>query len=116
MGSSTMVSNRDRPRESKLDIKATAEALAAAPDGAALQRTLGPLDLDKLSANDVSLLSRALQKRTGAPDVKVACLGNFTLDLLPRCVDVCFAREGLTVAHYSIQTDRCVGRGVWSTG
>ena len=95
-----MGNSMDRPRESKLDIKATAEALAAAPDGPALQRTLGPLDLDKLSANDVSLLSRTLQKRAGTADVKLACLGNFTLDLLPRWVDVHFAREGLTAAHY----------------
>lgn len=95
-----MGTSMDRPRESKLDIKATAEALAAAPDGAALQRTLGPLDLDKLSANDVSLLSRTLQKRARIPDVKLACLGNFTLDLLPRWVDVHFAREGLSAAHY----------------
>ena len=94
----------ERPRDSKQDIRAVAEALAAAPDGAALQRTLGSLDLDKLSANDVSLLSRVLQKRAEArpapPDVKLACLGNFTLELLPRSVDVHFAREGLSAAHY----------------
>lgn len=90
----------DRPRDSKLDIKAVAEALAAAPNGAALQKALGPLDLDKLSANDVSLLSRALQKRNAIPDVRLACLGNFTLEFLPRWVDVCFAREGLAAAHY----------------
>ncbi len=95
-----MGTSMDRPRDSKLDIKAVAEALAAAPDGAALQRALGPLDLDKLPANDVSLLSRVLQKRTTTPDVRLACLGNFTLDFLPRWVDVCFAREGLTAVPY----------------
>jgi FkbH-like protein len=56
--------------------------------------------LEKLSANDVSLLSRTLQARAGAPDVRLACLANFTVDLLPRWVDIHFAREGLRAAHY----------------
>jgi FkbH-like protein len=91
----------DRPRDSRLDIKAIAEALGA---GADLRAALAPVDLDKLTANDYSLLFRALQTRSGAcpeePDVKVACLGNFTLDLLPRYVDVHCAREGLRTSCY----------------
>ncbi|HVG07430.1 MAG TPA: HAD-IIIC family phosphatase [Thermoanaerobaculia bacterium] len=90
----------EKPRDSKLDTRALAEALAAAPDAAALQRALGPVDLEKLPANDVSLLSRSLQKRGGPADVKLAYLSNFTLDLLPRWVDVHFAREGLSAAHH----------------
>jgi hypothetical protein len=90
----------EKPRDSKLDTRALAEALAAAPDAAALQRALGPVELDKLLANDVSLLSRSLQKRGGPADVKLAYLSNFTLDLLPRWVDVHFAREGLSAAHH----------------
>ncbi|HKI03234.1 MAG TPA: HAD-IIIC family phosphatase [Thermoanaerobaculia bacterium] len=90
----------EKPRDSKLDTRALGEALAAAPDAAALQRALGPVDLEKLSANDVSLCSRALQKRAGSPDARIAYLSNFTLDLLPRWVDVHFAREGLSAAHH----------------
>jgi FkbH-like protein len=77
-----------------------AEALAKAPDAAALQRALLPLDLEKLTGNDVSLLSRTLQARPGEPDVRIGYLANFTLDPLPRWVDLCFARERLRAAHY----------------
>ncbi|HEX6903291.1 MAG TPA: HAD-IIIC family phosphatase [Thermoanaerobaculia bacterium] len=90
----------DRPRESKLDTRAVAEALAAAAGAAGLQRALHSVDLEKLTANDVSLFSRTLRSRGGAPDARIAYLANFTLDLLPRHVDVCFAREGLRTEHY----------------
>jgi len=90
----------DRPRDSKLEPRAVAEALKAAPDAAALQRAIAPLDLEKLSTNDVSLLSRILQALPGEPDVRLAYIANFTLDLLPRWVDLAFAREGLRVAHH----------------
>jgi FkbH-like protein len=90
----------DRPRDSKLEPRAVAEALKAAPDAAALQRAIFPLDLDKLSTNDVSLLSRTLQSLPGEPDIRLAYLANFTLDLLPRWVDLCFAREELRAAHH----------------
>ncbi len=89
----------DRPRDSRLDIKAIAEHIGAAGSDT-LRAALASLDLDKLCANDYSLLSRALQSRPGEPDVKVAFLGNFTLDLLPRYVDVCLAREGLRTSCY----------------
>ncbi len=90
----------ERPRDSKLEPRAVAEALAKAPDAAALQRALLPLDLEKLTSNDVSLLSRTLQARPGEPDVRIGYLANFTLDPLPRWVDLCFARERLRAAHY----------------
>jgi FkbH-like protein len=90
----------DRPRDSKLEPRAVAEALAKAPDAAALQRALLPLDLEKLTTNDVSLLSRTLQARPGTPDVRLGYLSNFTLDPLPRWVDLHFAREGVRAAHY----------------
>ncbi len=90
----------DRPRDSKLDVRAVAEAAAAAPSPAAVQRVLAPLDPEKLSTNDLSLLSRALERREGPPDVRLAYLANFTLDLLPRWVDLHFAREVLRAAHY----------------
>jgi FkbH-like protein len=90
----------DRPRDSKLEPRAVAEALAKAPDAAALQRAILPLDLEKLTSNDVSLLSRTLQARPEAPDIRLAYLANFTLDPLPRWVDLHFAREGWRAAHY----------------
>src|SRR5436853_7644885 len=90
----------DRPQGSKLDVRALAEAAMAAPSAAALQRVLAAVDPEKLSANDLSLLSRALERRGGTPDVRLACLANFTLDLLPRWVDLHFAREGLCAGHY----------------
>ena len=95
-----MGTTMDRPRESKLDTRAVAEALASAPGAGGLQRALAPVDLEKLTANDVSLLARTLRGRAGGPDVRIACLANFTLDLLPRHIDVCFAREGLRPEHY----------------
>jgi FkbH-like protein len=90
----------DRPRDSKLEPRAVAEALAKAPDSAALQRAILPLDLEKLTSNDVSLLSRTLQARPEAPDLRLGYLANFTLDPLPRWVDLHFAREGWRAAHY----------------
>src|SRR3954453_16067056 len=90
----------DRPRDLKLDVRAVAEAAAAAPSAAALQRVLASVDPEKLSANDLTLLSRALERRGGTPGVRLAYLANFTLDLLPRWVDLHFAREGLRAAHY----------------
>ena len=98
----------DTPRDSKLEPRAVAEALAKAPDAAALQRALLPLDLEKLTSNDVSLLSRTLQGRPGEPDVRIGYLANFTLDPLPRWVDLCFARERLRAAHYVESTGRYV--------
>jgi FkbH-like protein len=91
----------DRPRDSKLEIRGVADALAATSDAAGLQRALAPLDPEKLSANDVSLLSRTLQSRPGGRDLRLAYLANFTIDLLPRWVDLCFAREGLAADHYT---------------
>ena len=90
----------DRPRDSKLEPRAVAEALAKAPDAAALQRAILPLELEKLTSNDVSLLSRTLQARPEAPDLRLGYLANFTLDPLPRWVDLHFAREGWRAAHY----------------
>jgi len=90
----------DRPRDSKLEPRAVAEALAKAPDAAALQRAILPLDLEKLTSNDVSLFSRTLQARPEAPDLRLGYLANFTLDPLPRWVDLHFAREGWRAAHY----------------
>ncbi|HEX6863151.1 MAG TPA: hypothetical protein VF414_10075, partial [Thermoanaerobaculia bacterium] len=87
----------ERSRDSKPDIKAIASALGAARDCAGLARALSGLDPGALTVNDYSLLSRALQT-SGPPDVRIAYLGNFTLDLLPRYVDVCAAREGLRAA------------------
>jgi FkbH-like protein len=93
----------ERPRDSKLDVKAVAETLRKAEGAAGLAGTLAEVDLERLSAHDYSVLSRALQgglQEGGAPDVKIAYLSNFTVDLLPRYVDVCFAREGLRTASY----------------
>ena len=53
------------------------------------------MDLDKLTARDYNALSRTVQGFAREPDVKVAYLSNFTLDLLPRYVDVYCAREGI---------------------
>src|SRR5215210_72781 len=89
----------DRPRDSRPDTRAIAEAR----DPAALQAAMAAItggDLEKLTANDYSLLSKALQATPAQPDLKIAILGNFTLDLLPRYVDVHCAREGLRSAFY----------------
>ncbi len=58
------------------------------------------MDLARLSARDYNVLSRAIQGFGGQPHVKVAYLGNFTLDLLPRFVDVHCAREGIRAGAY----------------
>lgn len=86
----------DRPRDSRPDTRAIAEA----QDGAALRAAMASFELEKLTANDYSLLSKALQSRSAWPDVKLAILGNFTLDLLPRYADVHLAREGLRGAFH----------------
>ncbi|HWN44363.1 MAG TPA: hypothetical protein VNW71_19215, partial [Thermoanaerobaculia bacterium] len=86
----------DRPRDSRPGTRAIAEA----KDSAALQAAMASIDLEKLTANDYSVLSKALQGKPAQPDLKLAILGNFTLDLLPRYVDVHCAREGLRSAFY----------------
>src|SRR5215213_5347050 len=86
----------DRPRDSRPDTRAIAEA----KDPAALRTAMASFELEKLTANDYSVLSKVLQSRSAQPDVKLAILGNFTLDLLPRYVDVHCAREGLRSAFY----------------
>ena len=90
----------DRPRDSRPDTRAIAEA----KDSAALQAAMASIELEKLTANDYSVLSKALQSRPAQPDVlpdvKLAILANFTLDLLPRYVDVHCAREGLRASFY----------------
>jgi FkbH-like protein len=90
----------ERSRESKPDIKAVARSLEAARTPAALRAALAGVDPGQLSSNDHSLLSRALQAADVEPDVRIAYLSNFTLDLLPRYVDVGCAREGLRSAGY----------------
>ena len=90
----------DRPRDSKLEIRAVAEALASAAGATALQKAMAPVEIEKLATSEASLLSRTLQALPGEPDVRLAYLSNFTLDLLPRWVDLGFAREGLRAAHY----------------
>ena len=89
-------------------VKAAASAAAVAETPRALAKALAPLDLDHLSAQDYSLLARALARRAGAPDVKMAYLGNFTLDLLPRYVEVAAAREGLVAGTYLGRFDQHV--------
>jgi FkbH-like protein len=90
----------ERSRDSKPDVRALAEALAGARDAAGLRAALAHVDLDKLTANDASVLARTLHTWGAPPDVKIAYLGNFTLDLLPRCVDLACAREGLWVSSH----------------
>jgi FkbH-like protein len=97
----------DRPRDSKPDIRAIAENLGGAT-AAGLRAALASVDLERLTANDYCQLSRALQARPGETDVKMAFLGNFTLDLLPRCVDVHAGREGLRVGSYVGQSGQYV--------
>ncbi|HWM92293.1 MAG TPA: HAD-IIIC family phosphatase [Thermoanaerobaculia bacterium] len=87
----------DRPRDSKLDTRAIADGLGAAQG---LRAAMASVDLEKLTANDYGLLSKALHARQSQADIKIAYLGNFTLDLLPRYVDVHCAREGLRTASY----------------
>jgi FkbH-like protein len=103
----------EKARDSKLDTKAIVEALggplapiapiapiAPMDDAATLRAALAHVDLDRLSANDYSVLSRALQAQGRPPALRIAYLSNFTLDLLPRYVDVCCAREGVRVDSY----------------
>lgn len=86
-------------------VPASAEALRAAEGGPGLRRALAGLDFDRLSDRDWSLLARALDVRALAredgghePDARLALLGNFTLDLLPRYARVRLAREGIDAA------------------
>jgi FkbH-like protein len=98
----------ERPKDSKPDVRALAEALAGARDAGALRAALAHTDLEKLTANDASVLSRALHAWGAPPDLKIAYLGNFTLDLLPRCVDLACAKEGLLAASYTGPFDQYV--------
>jgi FkbH-like protein len=89
---------------SKHDIRARSEALKTAADGPALRAALSGLDLDRLGTGEYDILYRALQRPGEAgprqPDVRVAVLSNFTLDLLPRVLSVRAAAEGVRTAGY----------------
>jgi FkbH-like protein len=98
----------EKSKDSKPDVRALAETLAAAHDAGALRAALAAVDPDKLTATEAGVLSRALHAWGAPPDVKIAYLGNFTLDLLPGCVDVACAREGLRVASYVGKLDQYV--------
>lgn len=78
-------------------------AAAAAPDFAALARALSALDLDRLPPEAWPPLAEAaarLAALAGAAPLRLAFLSNFTLDLLPACVAVRAAAEGLAVEPY----------------
>jgi FkbH-like protein len=91
----------EKQRETgRTDPKSAIDALARADSFSTLHRALSTVDLDKLTARDYNALSRAVQGFGGEPDVKVAYLSNFTLDLLPRYVDVYCAREGIRAGAY----------------
>jgi FkbH-like protein len=98
----------EKSKDSKPDVRALAETLAATHDAGALRAALAAVDPDKLTATEAGVLSRALHAWGAPPDVKIAYLGNFTLDLLPGCVDVACAREGLRVASYVGKLDQYV--------
>lgn len=84
----------------KPDPRALALALADAADEISLRTVLQDVRLETLSTADYNTFARALEQVNGAPDVRVAYLANFTLDLLPRFVTVQAAAEGLrTAAH-----------------
>src|SRR5262245_40878423 len=72
-------------------------AAAAAPDFPALSRALAALDLDRLPPEAWRALAEVaarLAAAAGVAPLRLALLGNFTLDLLPACVAVPAAAEG----------------------
>ncbi len=86
-------------------------AAATAPDFAALGRALGALDLERLPPEAWQPLAETCQRLSdrlpdGLPDhaqvprLRLACLGNFTLDLLPAAIVVRAAAAGLAVDTY----------------
>ncbi len=78
-------------------------AAASAPDFRALSRALAGLDLDRLPAEAWAPLAAAaarLAAAAGVTPLRLACLGNFTLDLLPASVAVRAAAAGLAVDSY----------------
>ncbi|HSN89254.1 MAG TPA: HAD-IIIC family phosphatase [Thermoanaerobaculia bacterium] len=88
---------------SKQDIRARADALKAAADGPALRTALAGLDLDRLDSGVWDLLARGLrggEETAQVPDIRLAVLSNFTLDLLPRFLSVRAAAEGVRTAGY----------------
>ncbi|MEA2693532.1 MAG: hypothetical protein QOJ16_2919 [Acidobacteriota bacterium] len=83
------------------------KSIAAAESLPELRRSLADLDLDRLSAADYALLAGALRRLASqpalepGPRIKIAYLGNFTLDLLPPYFEVRAAAAGLQAESYS---------------
>jgi len=71
------------------------QAAREAESFSAIVQTLGNVDIASLSARDVDLVARAVARFPSSESVRIAFLGNHTVEPLPRYVTVAAAARGL---------------------
>ncbi len=77
------------------------DAIRGAGTWPELRARLAGLEPDELDARGAHLVSRALARLPGAPELRAAFLGNHTLDPLPHFAAAAAACRGLRVACYT---------------
>ena len=65
-----------------------------------LRELIRQIDPGSLQARDVTVIQRTLAKCEGKADLRIAYLGDHTLDVLPKYVEVTSAMQGIRVASY----------------
>lgn len=76
------------------------EQIRAADSLSALQAAVSAVTFDKLSSGDVGAIARRLRALPGNPDIRIAYLGNHTVEPLPDYVGACNLCTGVTDAAY----------------
>ncbi len=76
------------------------ETLKGCADFIGLKQLLNDYGVDNLTLQQIQTLGRRIQKMGGKDVLRIAFMGNFTLDLLPAGVTVRGATAGLQAKHY----------------
>jgi FkbH-like protein len=84
-----------------MDSSALKEAIKRATSFKEIAECLAHVEFQQISGPDISVINRRIKKLGTASDLRVAYLGNQTIEPLPDYVNVRCAREGLLVDGYA---------------
>jgi len=85
-----------------MDISAIKEAIKRAVSFKEIAEQLARVEFQQISGSDISVINRRIKKLGSPDDLRVAYLGNQTIEPLPDYVNVRCAREGLLVGDMSV--------------